>query len=82
MCKFICTVGKLVYKWIWRKTLIKPSSLGIDGSAYDCFILCLMQDLVPKVPRDWALETSVLESSDKGICTCDIEYTSFLIIFN
>ena len=41
-----------------------------------------MQDLVPKVPRDWALETSVLESSDKGICTCDIDYASFLIIFN
>ena len=39
-----------------------------------------MQDLVPKVPRDWALETSVLESSDKGICTCDIKYASFLII--
>jgi hypothetical protein len=30
-------------------------------------ILCLMQDLVPKVPRDWALKTSVLESSDKDI---------------
>ena len=49
---------------------------------YDCFILCLMQDLVARVPRDWALETSVLESGDKGICTCDIEYASFLIIFN
>ena len=41
-----------------------------------------MQDLVPRIPSDWALETSVLESSDKDICTCDIEYASFLIIFN
>jgi hypothetical protein len=45
-------------------------------------ILCLMQDLVPKVSRDWALQTTVLESSDKDICTCDTEYASFPIIFN
>jgi hypothetical protein len=46
-------------------------------------ILCLMQDLVPKASRDWALETSVLKSIDKDICTCDIKYASFFyIIFN
>jgi hypothetical protein len=28
-------------------------------------VLCLMQDLVARVPRDWALEASVLESSDQ-----------------
>ena len=33
---FICKVEKLGYKWILRNTLIKPSSLEIDGSSYDC----------------------------------------------
>ena len=28
-------------------------------------VLCLMQDLVARVPRDWALEAIVLESSDQ-----------------
>ena len=42
----------------------------------------LMQDLVARVPRDWALETSVLESGDKGICTCDIEFHYFTLFLS